>query len=174
MLDHWWRIAALRRYPLTHAELAMIERARSGDFHNWRPGPNGPQGGRPAGVLTRRLEFPDAYCDGCSVETQQLIGSRITGLRLDPYPPDADYEGTYDSWTTSIGTSSGIIAYLASPKASLSADPMVWGVVVSAATSADARAPWHGHHLTSSSPVASVQAPLHQVGLSTTPSVRKR
>ena len=41
VLDRWWRIAAVRGNPLTDAELAMIERARSGDFNGWRPGPDG-------------------------------------------------------------------------------------------------------------------------------------
>ena len=41
VLDRWWRIAAVRGNPLTESELAMVERARSGDFTGWRPGPDG-------------------------------------------------------------------------------------------------------------------------------------
>ena len=41
VLHRWWRIAAVRGNPLTDAELAMIEGARSGDFKDWRPGPDG-------------------------------------------------------------------------------------------------------------------------------------
>ena len=40
VLEHWWRVAAIRANPLT-VEMAMVERARAGDFTGWRPGPDG-------------------------------------------------------------------------------------------------------------------------------------
>ena len=60
---------------------------------------------------TRWLEIPVAYYANCSVETQQQIGNRITELRQNPYPSDADYDAAYDNWTTTFGNGSGIITY---------------------------------------------------------------
>ena len=60
---------------------------------------------------TRWLEIPDAYYANCSDETQQQIGNRITELKQNPYLPDADYDATYDTWTTTFGNGSGIITY---------------------------------------------------------------
>ena len=36
---------------------------------------------------------------------------RIAELKQNPYPQDADYDTTYDNWTTTFGNGSGIITY---------------------------------------------------------------
>jgi hypothetical protein len=41
VLERWWRVAVVRGNPLTESELAMVERARAGDFTGWRAGPDG-------------------------------------------------------------------------------------------------------------------------------------
>lgn len=60
---------------------------------------------------TRWLEIPDAYYNDCTPEVQQQIRERMTALKIDPYPPDADYDASRDSFTTTFGDGVGIITY---------------------------------------------------------------
>ena len=60
---------------------------------------------------TRWLEIPDAYFHDCPVEVRHQIRERITALKENPYPPDADYDASRDSWTTIFGDGVGLITY---------------------------------------------------------------
>ena len=60
---------------------------------------------------TRWLEIPDAYYRDSPAHVQRQIRERVTALKADPYPPDADYDVSRDSWTATFGDGSGIITY---------------------------------------------------------------
>ena len=65
----------------------------------------------PPAYWTRWLEIPDAYYNDSPPEVQQQIRERITELMMNPYPPDADYDASHDSFTATFGGGTGIITY---------------------------------------------------------------
>ncbi|WP_425562433.1 DUF6247 family protein [Microlunatus aurantiacus] len=84
-LDRWWRIAAVRGNPLADNERAMIDRARSGDFNGWRPGPNGLEASECRCTGRDGWKFQTPLHDLFRRDTQQIRMDETMGFDLRPW-----------------------------------------------------------------------------------------
>jgi len=61
---------------------------------------------------------PDAYTTTAPAELRHQIRERITALKANPDPSDADHDTSRDSWTTTFGDGVRIITYAVSNRTS--------------------------------------------------------